>query len=177
MKEKITFLAQAYAPNPSECTYWIDLKSDPTCKVIKTWDGKQWNEIVDTDGIVASFDEQLNKKANKATTLSGYGIGDAYTKTQVDAKVASVYRVKGSVASFDKLPTTSVIGDVYNCEDTGANYVCITASPAEWDKLSETVDLSHCVTSDDISNMLTMTQAEYDALGVKDTKTLYLIHE
>lgn len=113
----------------------------------------------------------------KATTLSGYGIQDAYTKEQVDAKVASVYRVKGSVANFEALPATAVVGDVYNLTDTGANYVCIVASPAEWDKLSETVDLSHCVTSDEVSTVVSMTQTEYDTLSVKDSKTLYLIHE
>ena len=129
------------------------------------------------DNSIESINKELANKANKATTLSGYGIQDAYTKEQVDAKVASVYRVKGSVANFEALPTTAVIGDVYNLTDTGANYVCIVASPAEWDKLSETVDLSHCVTSDEVSTVVSMTQTEYDALSVKDSKTLYLIHE
>ena len=31
-----------------------------------------------------------NNKANKATTLSGYGITDAYTKTQVDTKISNL---------------------------------------------------------------------------------------
>ena len=31
----------------------------------------------------------LAGKADKATTLSGYGIGDAYTKSEVDAAIAS----------------------------------------------------------------------------------------
>lgn len=78
-------------------------------------------------------------------------------RNKVDAKVASVYRVKGSVANFEALPATAVVGDVYNLTDTGANYVCIVASPAEWDKLSETVDLSHCVTSDEVSTVVSMT--------------------
>lgn len=177
MKEKITFLAQAYAPNPSECTYWIDLKEDPTGAIIKVWNGATWKSISGNTEIVSILQQEIQKKADKSTTLSGYGINDAYTKTQVDAKVASVYRVKGSVTSFDELPTTSVIGDVYNCEDTGANYVCITAKPAKWDKLSETVDLSHCISSDVVSNIVTMTNAEYDTLPSKDSKTLYLIYE
>ena len=32
----------------------------------------------------------LNNKATKSTTLSGYGITNAYTKTQVDSKVPKV---------------------------------------------------------------------------------------
>lgn len=126
---------------------------------------------------VEELEKQLANKANKATTLSGYGISDAYTKEQVDSKVSSVYRVKGSVANFAALPKTAVIGDVYNLTDTGANYVCTKANPAEWDKLSENVDLSNCVASDEVSNIVYMTLAEYNDLSVKDSKTLYLIHE
>ena len=172
MKEKIIFLAQTYAPNPSECTYWIDLKEDPTGAIIKVWNGATWKPISGDTEVVA----MIKKKATKATTLSGYGIQDAYTKDQVDAKVASVYRVKGSVADFDSLPSTASVGDVYNLDDTGANYVCITASPAEWGKLSETVDLTSCIASDVVSNVVYMTQAQYEALSVKDSKTLYLIY-
>lgn len=176
MKETINFVSSKITPNCKEVQYWIDLQSDPYGRVIKTWTGSEWSTITDSD-LLNKIEAELENKANKATTLSGYGITDAYTKTQVDSKVASVYRVKGSVANFDALPTTAVVGDVYNLTDTGANYVCIVANPAEWDKLSETVDLSHCVASDDISNVVAMTQAEYEALQTKDSKTLYLIHE
>lgn len=37
----------------------------------------------------AEIDSAVDSKANKATTISGYGITDAYTKAQVDAKVAT----------------------------------------------------------------------------------------
>ena len=33
--------------------------------------------------------ENITSKANKATTLAGYGIGDAYTKSEVDAAISS----------------------------------------------------------------------------------------
>ena len=70
-----------------------------------------------------------------------------YNKSQVDSKVSSVYRVKGSVASYANLPTVDVtIGDVYNVNDTGANYVATSTTPT-WDKLSETVDLSGYATT------------------------------
>ena len=39
--------------------------------------------------------EELAKKADKATTLAGYGITDAYTKEDVDRMEASVYSVFG----------------------------------------------------------------------------------
>ena len=176
MRETINFVPSKSTPNHKEVQYWIDLQTDPYGRCIKAWTGSEWSTITDND-LIESINKELANKANKATTLSGYGIQDAYTKEQVDAKVASVYRVKGSVANFDALPTTAVIGDVYNLTDTGANYVCVVANPAEWDKLSETVDLSHCVTSDEVSTVVSMTQTEYDTLSVKDSKTLYLIHE
>jgi phage-related tail fiber protein len=71
---------------------------------------------------VETLTTTVEGKANKATTISGYGITDAYTKTEVDAKVASVYKYKASVANEAALPTEGqVIGDVYNLEDTGMN--------------------------------------------------------
>lgn len=88
----------------------------------------------------ADVNSKLESKANKSTTLTGYGITDAYTKSEVDAKVSSVYKFKGSVANFEALPSESnVVGDVYNVEDTGANYAW---DGSAWDKLSETVDLT-----------------------------------
>ena len=33
--------------------------------------------------------DELAKKSDKATTLAGYGIGDAYTKSEVDAAISS----------------------------------------------------------------------------------------
>ena len=33
--------------------------------------------------------DELAKKANTSTTIAGYGIGDAYTKTEVDAAISS----------------------------------------------------------------------------------------
>lgn len=65
-------------------------------------------------------------------------------KSQITKKIASVFTVKGSVESFSvlELLTDKAVGDVYNCLDTGANYVFTDAG---WDKLSETIDLSSFV--------------------------------
>lgn len=61
-------------------------------------------------------------------------------------KMGSVYRVKGSVDNYASLPANPEIGDVYNLNDTGANYVW---NGSEWDKLSETVDLTSYRTAAD----------------------------
>lgn len=36
-----------------------------------------------------SQDASIKTKADKSTTLSGYGIGDAYTKNQIDTSLTS----------------------------------------------------------------------------------------
>jgi hypothetical protein len=48
---------------------------------------------------------------------------DVYTKDEVDNKLASVYKYKGSVTDEASLPTSDQdVGDVYNTEDTGMNF-------------------------------------------------------
>lgn len=69
----------------------------------------------------------LEGKADKATTLDGYGITNAYTKDEINAKISSVYKPAGSVA-FAALPSLSesILGNVYNVTDaftTTANFV------------------------------------------------------
>ena len=57
----------------------------------------------------------VSGKADKATTLAGYGITDTYTKAEVDGKLTSVYKPQGSIA-FASLPAPSAdnLGFVYN---------------------------------------------------------------
>ena len=121
---------------------------------------------------VDAMDSNLGKKAAKATTLNGYGIGDAYTKTQadaaikkaVDAAVAGVYKIKGTIA-FASLPTQGMVaGDTYNISDaftTTAAFIegAGKAYPAGsnvvytdkgWDVMAGTYDFSDFVKTSDI---------------------------
>ena len=82
------------------------------------------------------------------TTISGYGITDAYTKTEVDGLVASTFRYKGSVNTYSQLPTTGqVVGDVWNVATADTTHgikagdnVCWDGS--DWDVLAGVTDLS-----------------------------------
>lgn len=119
-----------------------DLSGKPSLSTVAT--SGSYNDLsnkptIPTVDVTKSYvDTQLATKANAS---------NVYTKSEVDSKVSSVYRVKGSVASYANLPTTNVqIGDVYNVTDTGANYVATATTPT-WDKLSETVDLSGYATT------------------------------
>lgn len=108
----------------------------------------------------------ISGKADKATTLAGYGITDAYTKTatdtaistavspkansadvytksEIDGKLSGAMHFKGSVATVSALPSTGKVqGDMYNVLSTGANYAW---DGSTWDKLSENIDLSGLV--------------------------------
>lgn len=90
--EKINFLAKKTAPNPYEVTYWIDLTTDPNGGVIKSFNGIDWIPItqdVQQNEKLNQLQSQIStlntQKADKATSLSGYGITDAYTITQVNS--------------------------------------------------------------------------------------------
>lgn len=100
----------------------------------------------------------LSNKADKSTSLAGYGINDAYTKSEIDSKISSVYKYKGSVANEGALPSSEQqVGDVYNVEDTGANFAW---DGSKWDNLGATVDLSSYLTKDEAgSTYLTQTSA------------------
>ena len=60
-------------------------------------DGKANATHTHTTAQVTGLDTALAGKADKATTLEGYGITDAYTKTQTDSKIAE------SIAAADHL--------------------------------------------------------------------------
>lgn len=143
--------------------------TNKTNKFVSTSDKASWNAKYDkpnggipkTD-LDSNVQSSLNKadtaiqdisgKADKATTLSGYGITNAYTKAEVDAKLSSVYRYKGTVATYQDLPSTGLTnGDVYNVEADENNYAW---TGTVWDKLGGDIDLSGYQTKIDSSNKL-----------------------
>ena len=81
-----------------------------------------------------------------------------YTKAEVDAKVANVYKFKGTVASYENLPTENLTnGDVYNVSDTGKNYAWVGISSDYldgWDVLGGIFDLSNFYTKSEVDSML-----------------------
>ena len=81
------------------------------------------------------------------TTLSGYGITNAYTKTEVDGLVSGVLHYKGTKASVANLPTTgNTTGDVWHITADGSEYAW---DGSVWQELGTAVDLSDYVTTDD----------------------------
>ena len=118
---------------------------------------------------VEALTTTVDGKANKATTISGYGIADAYTKTEVDAKVSSVYKYKGSVADESALPTEGqVTGDVYNLENTGMN---VAWTGEGWDKLGSVIDLTPYLTKEDAGKTYAAKATTLEGYGIADAYT------
>ena len=113
--------------------------------------------------------QDITGKADKATTLSGYGITNAYTKTEVDTaisnSVASVLKFKGSVNSYANLPTSNVtVGDTYNVLTAYNNHPAGTNwsyTENGWDALGGAIDLSGYVLN---SDLVEITNAEIDTI-------------
>ena len=102
--------ALGYTPPTKDTTY--STATDTTAGIVKLYgdsgentDGaltqKASNEMFD---VLSTGLWSLGKaKADKATTLSGYGITDSYTKTEVDAKISSAnsYTICGNTIDRD----------------------------------------------------------------------------
>lgn len=100
-------------------------------------------------------------------------VGNVYTKSEVDSKVAGVYRYKGSVSTYAELPSADVAaGDVYNVAAADAEHGVkagdnVAWTGTAWDVLAGTVDLSGYATSaaldgkvDKVAGSRLMTEAE-----------------
>ena len=137
-------------------------------------------DTVDMDHLAQAVKDVINGKATKATTLEGYGIKDAYTKTETEAAIAAigtVFKVKGSVA-FANLPTADMQeGDVYNVTDdftttssfvegAGKEYPAgtnVVYTAAGWDAMAGTYDFSGYMLK---SDLVDITEDEINAICV-----------
>lgn len=138
------------------------------------------NEVALTN-LTAELQATISNKADKATTLAGYGIEDAYTKAEVDTKLSSVYKFQGTKATIDELPTENVAGDTYNIttafqlteafmEYDAENPITMPAgtnvsytSTGKWDCLAGIYDFSEFLKKSDIVDI---TEAEINEICV-----------
>ena len=122
----------------------LDAKADKASVYTKT----------ETDGM-------LDAKADKASTLAGYGIADAYTKSEVDAKVTSVYRYKGTVSTYADLPSSGQeVGDVWNIETADSTHGIkagdnVAWNGTTWDVLAGEIDLTAYPTKSELATVAT----------------------
>lgn len=87
---------------------------------------------MDIEGTLA---QDVIKKADQATT---------YTKAEIDAMISAMYIYRGSVPTFEELPTEdNNIGDVWNVADEECTYAW---NGNNWDKMGSSFDLSGYLT-------------------------------
>lgn len=136
-----------------------------------------WGNITGTLTDQTDLKNALDAKQDPATTLAGYGITDAYTKTEVDGKFSGIFHYKGTVNTYDDLPTEGMLtGDVYNVIEkhetdpvfpAGAN---LAWSGEDWDVLGGVVDLSAYSTTDEMNIAIsTAVNIEKEAREAADT--------
>lgn len=126
---------------------------------ITSTDITNWNNKLDsyteTDPTVPAWAKASTKPSytfseigSTPSTLSGYGITNAYTKTEVDGLVSGVLHYKGTKASVANLPTTgNVTGDVWHITADGSEYAW---DGSIWQELGTAVDLSGYALSSEI---------------------------
>lgn len=118
-----------------------------------------WVEVSSTT--VEGLSAQIEALQNEVNALEGVvatkaNSSDVYTKTEIDSKISSVYRYKGSKATYAELPDNPEVGDVYNIEtadktngiDAGDN---VAWNGTVWDNLGGTVDLSAYATKEELT--------------------------
>ena len=146
------------------------------------------------DGITSSKVEawddaaaKIDGKADAATTLAGYGITDAYTKTEVDGKVAGAYHFMGTYATFAELiaaveagTITPLAGHVYNITTgggtdkngteihSGDNVAYVDGEGAGWDCLGGTMDLSAYALAKDVNDAIALKADKTTVNGIND---------
>ena len=114
-------------------------------------EGAQVNDIesISVDG----FNAVVNTVAKTATITAGFALAknvytkeQVFTKDEINEKLSAVYDYKGTVATYEDLPTSGVKkGDVYNVEaghdlyPAGTNWAW---DGSKWDALGGLVDLS-----------------------------------
>lgn len=103
------------------------------------------------DSLIGS--KQTAEQVNTAitTALQPYATTES-VNAAINTAISSVYRFKGSVATYDDLPTEDLtIGDVYNVIDTGDNYAWTGTT---WDKLAGDIDLSAYATTANVTQAI-----------------------
>ena len=110
----------------------------------------------------------LAAKADKATTLGGYGITDAYTKDEINAKISAVYKPavdeQGHVTAAAPVTKADITGLGIPAQDTTYDEATTTkaglmsaADKTKLDGMNTTIDkaiANHTATDAEVSEML-----------------------
>lgn len=118
---------------------WTNIKAAFVTKEHKTGSETEYKVLSDNN----LTDEMVEKITNTSTLVESLG---------------TVLTYKGSVETFDALPTDAKAGDVYNVAADSSEYVW---DGSKWESLGTAVDLSGYLAKTDL---VAITDAEIDAI-------------
>jgi hypothetical protein len=137
-------------------------------------------DLLAVGSVTESINSAVSNKADKATTLSGYGITDAYTKTQVDSAINNhKITVDSALSSTSENPVQNKVinGEVdslssyiYDLSRAFPNTINVTKSTISiattaWDSSAKTATISVSGVTTDNNVIVSPTPASYDAYG------------
>ncbi len=122
-----------------------------------------------TDSAKTALQTNINKKANSATSLAGYGISDAYTKTQVDSAISSAVanahhlkrEIVASLPAVDKANADTIYmvptsGSTTAAGSTASAYIEYMLINGGFERIGTSdVDLSNYATKGEVSTAKT----------------------
>lgn len=82
----------------------------------------------------------------KTMLFNGKQVATTAELQELKESLVKSINYKGSVATYNDLPTTNTLGDLYNTLDTGDNYIW---DGTTWDKLGSNVDLTLFLTKEE----------------------------
>lgn len=152
----------------------VDAKADSATKKEEAIEAAAAETTRQVGAAKTELQGEIDKKANKATTLAGYGIGDAYTKTEVDSHitsaVANAHHLKREIVSV--LPEVSeanedtiyMVPDAGSTDDAGSNksvYTEYMLVNGAFERIgTSNADLSNYFTKDQVTGAIATAKSE-----------------
>ena len=122
-----------------------DATEDATHRVVTDEEKAAWN---------AAAEKEIPTKTSDLTNDGENGTDKFATESYVNQKTSQIYRYKGSVATYNDLPTTHDVGDVYNVVAAYGDYPAGTNfawNGTEWDALGGSIDTSAFVEESELA--------------------------
>lgn len=124
-----------------------DLAQDATHRTVTDAEKAAWN---------AAAEKEIPTKTSDLTNDGENGTDKFATESYVNQKTSQIYRYKGSVATYNDLPTTHDVGDVYNVVAAYGDYPAGTNfawNGTEWDALGGSIDTSAFVEESELATI------------------------
>lgn len=135
-----------------------------------------WEKVGAPDDMLVIVDSLDSTATDKALSANQGRVLMGEINT-LAAKLTGIYSYKGSITTYEELPTDAKAGDVWNVETAYGNHPAGTNyawTGSEWDALAGLVDLSKYYTIEKVNALV---KAEQDRAIAKENEIIVLINE